>query len=171
MPLKKRYGQWVMTQDELPPADGDYMCSVSNGDRKFEAQRRFIRGHWFGGCRPFSDNDVVESWYRHTLENILRNHKHEVDPFFDFAFRLGLTIEALIEREVDLDLMLQVMEDRQTLNGLIHREVTNDIREAVDTFLEIDEMHYQIMLTEPCKVVKQHIGQANNLSTQHCAIR
>lgn len=161
MPLKKRYGQWVKTQDELPLADGDYMCSVRNGDRKFEAQRRFIRGHWFGGCRPFSDNDVVESWYRHTLYNIFQSLESEAKPFFDFAFRLGITVEALIEHEIDLELMVEVMEDRQALTDLLNAETSNDIREAVDVFLEIDDMHYQVMLAEPCKVVKQHIGLAN----------
>lgn len=161
MPLKKRYGQWVKTQDELPPADGDYMCSVSNGDRKFEAQRRFIRGHWFGGCRPFSDNDVVESWYRHSLYNIFQNQHAHAEPFFEFAFRLGLTIEAVIEREVDLELMLEVMENPQVLIGLLNKEASNDIRDAVNGFLEIDDMHYQLMLAEPSMVVKQHIGLAN----------
>lgn len=161
MPLKKRYGQWVKAQDELPPADGNYMCSVSNGDRKFEAQRRFMRGHWFGGCRPFSDGDVVESWYRHTLYNIFQGQHSEEEPFFDFAFRLGITVEALIEREIDLELMLAVMEDRQALTDLLNAETSNEIREAVDVFLEIDDMHYQIMLAGPCKVVKQHIGLAS----------
>lgn len=161
MPLKKRYGQWVKTQDELPPTDGDYMCSVSNGDRKFEAQRRFIRGHWFGGCRPFTDNDVVESWYRHTLYNIFQSLDSEAEPFFDYAFRLGITVEALIEREIDLDLMVEVMEDRQVLTDLLNTEASNDIREAVEVFLEIDDMQYHVMLAGPCKVVKQHIGASS----------
>lgn len=40
-------------------ADGDYQCKVRRGDREFITIRRCIRGHWFGGCRPFSETDIV----------------------------------------------------------------------------------------------------------------
>lgn len=53
---------WVSVEVNLPDS-GDYYCKVTNKGREFEAQRRLIRkshAHaWFGGARPFSDDDVV----------------------------------------------------------------------------------------------------------------
>ncbi|PAW02231.1 hypothetical protein [Vibrio coralliilyticus] len=53
---------WISVKDSLPDA-GDYFCKVSNNGREFEAQRRLVRkshAHaWFGGARPFADDDVV----------------------------------------------------------------------------------------------------------------
>lgn len=52
--------------DTPPERDGDYKCRVKNNEREFIAIRRFKqgvnRGYWFGGCRPFSDEDVVLAW-------------------------------------------------------------------------------------------------------------
>nr|WP_172686275.1 hypothetical protein [Aeromonas salmonicida] len=30
--------------------------------REFITIRRYRKGHWFGGCRPFADGDVVLAW-------------------------------------------------------------------------------------------------------------
>lgn len=45
-----------------PPEDGDYECRIENKGRFFVAKRRFKKGIWLGGCRPFSDTDVVLEW-------------------------------------------------------------------------------------------------------------
>lgn len=53
-----------------PPAiDGDYECRIENHGRVFIAKRRFKKGHWFGGCRPFADADVVLEWKRPATAN------------------------------------------------------------------------------------------------------
>lgn len=53
---------WVNVNQLVPDA-GDYHCKVINGERKYEAQRRLIKAgdshQWFGGCRPFADNEVI----------------------------------------------------------------------------------------------------------------
>ncbi|GJA77605.1 hypothetical protein [Aeromonas caviae] len=45
-----------------PSHDGDYECRIENNGREFIATRRYRKGHWFGGCRPFADADVVLAW-------------------------------------------------------------------------------------------------------------
>lgn len=47
-----------------PVSDGDYQCKIENNGRAFIAKRRFKKGLWFGGCRPFSDSDVIVEWSR-----------------------------------------------------------------------------------------------------------
>lgn len=63
---------WVSVEVNLPDA-GDYFCKVTNNGREFEAQRRLVRksqAHaWFGGMRPFADDDVV-THYRLDLFDI-----------------------------------------------------------------------------------------------------
>lgn len=53
---------WIAVSERLPEEDGKYQCLIERGDRELEAVRLFKRGHWFGGCRPFSDNDVILKW-------------------------------------------------------------------------------------------------------------
>lgn len=53
---------WIDIKNKLPPSDGKYECLINNGSREFEAVRLFKRGHWFGGCRPFADNDKILKW-------------------------------------------------------------------------------------------------------------
>lgn len=48
--------------DILPSSDGIYECKIRNNEREFIAVRRLKSGHWFGGCRPFSDADIVLAW-------------------------------------------------------------------------------------------------------------
>jgi hypothetical protein len=52
---------WTHAGSTLP-ADGLYECMIQNKGREFIAVRRLKGGHWFGGCRPFSDADVVLAW-------------------------------------------------------------------------------------------------------------
>jgi len=53
---------WKELEKEKPLSDGKYKCLIRNGDREFEAVRLFKKGHWFGGCRPFTDNEVILKW-------------------------------------------------------------------------------------------------------------
>lgn len=53
---------WIAVSERLPEEDGQYQCLIQRGDRELEAVRLFKRGHWFGGCRPFSDNDIILKW-------------------------------------------------------------------------------------------------------------
>lgn len=52
---------WIAAST-APSLEGDYECRIENKGRFFVAKRRFKKGHWFGGCRPFSDTDVVLEW-------------------------------------------------------------------------------------------------------------
>ncbi|MNL84097.1 hypothetical protein D3C87_2119480 [compost metagenome] len=52
---------WIAA-DTPPSVEGDYECRIENKGRVFVAKRRFKKGHWLGGCRPFSDTDVVLEW-------------------------------------------------------------------------------------------------------------
>ncbi len=53
---------WNDFEKVKPSEDGKYKCLISNDGREFEAVRLYKRGHWFGGCRPFADNDVILKW-------------------------------------------------------------------------------------------------------------
>lgn len=53
---------WIDVSERLPEENGQYQCLIQRGDRELEAVRLFRSGVWFGGCRPFSDNDVVLKW-------------------------------------------------------------------------------------------------------------
>lgn len=53
---------WKELEKEKPSSDGKYKCLIRNGDREFEAVRMFKKGYWFGGCRPFTDNEVILKW-------------------------------------------------------------------------------------------------------------
>lgn len=54
--------EWVVCSEKMPEVDGKYKCFIKNGDREFEAVRVLKKGHWFGGCRPFTDNDIILKW-------------------------------------------------------------------------------------------------------------
>lgn len=54
--------EWFDANTVFPDKDGIYNCRVINGDRQFEAKRKWLKVRWFGGCRPFSDNDQVIAW-------------------------------------------------------------------------------------------------------------
>lgn len=64
---------WVSV-DLLSPEVGDYQCKVKNGEREYEAKRRLIKAgnshHWFGGCRPFADNELITHFKTVALFNI-----------------------------------------------------------------------------------------------------
>lgn len=47
---------------EPPKHDGDYECKIKNNGREFIGTRRCLRGYWFGGCRPFSEDEIIVAW-------------------------------------------------------------------------------------------------------------
>jgi len=49
---------WLSVEDSLPD-DGNYEVKVVNNGKELVAKRRLIKGHWFGGCRPFTDGEKV----------------------------------------------------------------------------------------------------------------
>lgn len=49
---------WKSVKDSIPP-DGIYEAKVIRGDERLVMQKKCIKGRWFGGCRPFSENDAV----------------------------------------------------------------------------------------------------------------
>ncbi len=53
---------WINIEDKMPESDGKYECLIVNDRREFKALRLFKRGHWFGGCRPFSENEKILKW-------------------------------------------------------------------------------------------------------------
>lgn len=53
---------WYDIEEWKPNKDGKYMCLIENDGKKYEAIRLFKKGHWFGGCRPFTDNEVILKW-------------------------------------------------------------------------------------------------------------
>lgn len=53
---------WIDTEKELPNENGKYICLVKRNDEVKERIKFFKNGYWFGGCRPFSDNDKVLKW-------------------------------------------------------------------------------------------------------------
>lgn len=53
---------WHNVEQKLPDLNGSYLCLVKRGERILEVVRHFKSGHWFGGCRPFSDHDKVIQW-------------------------------------------------------------------------------------------------------------
>ena len=53
---------WVLCSEKMPEKDGKYTCFIKNGNREFEGVRLLKKGHWFGGCRPFTDNDNILKW-------------------------------------------------------------------------------------------------------------
>lgn len=53
---------WHLVSEKLPDEKGTYLCKIKNGERTYEAKRMFQKGHWFGGCRPFTDNEQVLEW-------------------------------------------------------------------------------------------------------------
>tara|TARA_Y100001973_G_C5191766_1_gene331450 strand:- start:1389 stop:1598 length:210 start_codon:yes stop_codon:yes gene_type:complete len=60
-------GKWVPVAERYPDQRGRYRCKITNNGREFEAERRLTimsngHHHWFGGCRPFTDHDVITHW-------------------------------------------------------------------------------------------------------------
>ena len=46
-----------------PPKNNEtYLCQIVNNDRHYVAKRIYKNGHWFGGARPFTDNEKVIGW-------------------------------------------------------------------------------------------------------------
>lgn len=60
-------GSWINVSVELPPA-GDYRVMIERNGEIMESKKRlYVHGSsskWFGGCRPFCENDVVLSWFK-----------------------------------------------------------------------------------------------------------
>lgn len=63
-------GKWVPVAERYPEEKGTYRCKITNKGRDFEADRilAIANGHyhWFGGCRPFTDHDVITHWLETT---------------------------------------------------------------------------------------------------------
>ena len=60
--VKTQESDWTECSVALPQEDGKYVCYINNGRREFEAVRLLKKGYWFGGCRPFSDNEKIIKW-------------------------------------------------------------------------------------------------------------
>lgn len=60
-------GTWISVREELPP-EGTYWVVYYRDNEKAISRKKLIRANgeskWFGGCRPFSDNDNVSHWLR-----------------------------------------------------------------------------------------------------------
>ena len=50
--------KWLKVSDGLPP-NGDYTVKVVKNGEEVVTKRRLRNGHWFGGCRPFTDGETV----------------------------------------------------------------------------------------------------------------
>lgn len=62
VPQRDEQSEWFDANMVSPDEDGIYNCRIINGGRQFEAKRKWLKVRWFGGCRPFSDNDQVIAW-------------------------------------------------------------------------------------------------------------
>lgn len=154
----KKFGRWVEAEHTLPEIDGDYMCIVKNGEREFEAVRRLINGVWFGGCRPFSDNDVVQSWYEHPVLNVFQRQQRLTgsdDPFFDFACRITIAIEHLTQRQADIDTVLRVLENQSAFSELHTEPQKKEDTDLVEYYMSFDNEHYRLMLARPIAALKK----------------
>lgn len=56
---------WISVEKAMPLA-GDYHVKIDRNSEVLETKKRLIvrngQAKWFGGCRPFSDNDIVLAW-------------------------------------------------------------------------------------------------------------
>ncbi len=59
--------EWISVDEALPPP-GVYRVQVERDGELIETKKKLMGSGnafaWFGGCRPFSDNDVVLFWCR-----------------------------------------------------------------------------------------------------------
>jgi len=62
MSINNKQTEWFDAKTVFPDKDGIYNCHVINGERQFYAKRQWIKVRWFGGCRPFSDNEQIIAW-------------------------------------------------------------------------------------------------------------
>ena len=69
-------GKWIPVELELPKA-GDYLARVERDGETIEIKKRLIvcdgQSRWFGGCRPFADNDNVVAWFKSDDINVKEN--------------------------------------------------------------------------------------------------
>ncbi len=156
-PYHKQFGQWVSVNDSLPDSDGKYMCKIDRLGEEFEAMRLLKSNHWFGGCRPFSDNDKVKSWYRHQVFNIFQQEADTAQSEFEFALQLGLCIEALTEKEVCAELFIDVISDRNVLAKMLKQETPAAVISMANRFLDMDSDRYSIVLSAPMAALSQHV--------------
>ncbi|EJL6462628.1 hypothetical protein HPY09_19910 (plasmid) [Vibrio cholerae] len=156
-PYKKSFGQWVSVGESLPTTDGKYMCKIERAGDEIEALRLLKGNHWFGGCRPFSDNDVVVAWYRHTVFSIILQKAENGSPYYELALQLGITIEALIGKEVSPELYVEVIQDRSLLEKMITPDTPATVIEMANRFLNMDSKYYSIVLTAPLAVLSEHL--------------
>lgn len=56
---------WISVETAMPLA-GEYHVKIDRNSEVMETKKRLIvrngQAKWFGGCRPFSDNDIVLAW-------------------------------------------------------------------------------------------------------------
>ncbi|MEF1301557.1 hypothetical protein QTO17_06505, partial [Vibrio owensii] len=156
--LNKKFGRWVEAERNLPGVEGDYMCRVRNGEREFEAVRRLVHDVWFGGCRPFSDNDVVVEWYEHPVLNVFQQQQKThstTDLYFDFACRITIAIEHLTQQEADIETVLRVLTDQTAFIELLAEHPSKEAAEVVEHYMSYDNDHYRIVLAGPIAALKK----------------
>lgn len=55
----KEKNNWVDPKKTEPENGTLYLCKIQRNDSVIEAKKIYKNGLWFGGCRPFCDNDIV----------------------------------------------------------------------------------------------------------------
>lgn len=156
--MSKRFGRWVEPKQYLPEVDGDYMCLIKNGEMEFEDVRRLNNGVWFGGCRPFTEHEVVMLWYEHPVLNLFQqqlriNRSHAVN--YDFACRITIAIEHLTNRQADIRTVLRVMENQLELYELETKALNMEASTIVEHCRSVDGVLYQQMLAYPIAALKK----------------
>ena len=51
--------EYWLSIDKGLPKDGDYTVKVTSYGKEDVVTRRLIKGQWFGGCRPFANDEKV----------------------------------------------------------------------------------------------------------------
>ena len=65
---------WISVEREMPNP-GDYKVKVVRDGKPIETIKRLKTNNgnhvWFGGCRPFCENDVVTHWLKEPKAHVV----------------------------------------------------------------------------------------------------
>ena len=99
----KKAEHWVSVEIDMP-LPGDYKVKVIRGGKPIELVKRLVckNGNhaWFGGCRPFCENDVVTHWLKNsskpTDNRIMKVDLYQstIKPSFSIAVPAGTSLDS-----------------------------------------------------------------------------
>lgn len=164
MTIGKNFGSWVRVDDFLPAFNGNFICQVEYPRGQTELLMRYEDGNW--RAQEVAEEGLkVVTWYKHEAINALQSALKfgESDFYLDFGFEVLLLVEALIGKQVSIETLLSVYNNKEILRDLAPIHCDIQIEESVRKFLDYDQTYFHTVITQANVVLCEHLRQFETL--------